>query len=42
MADFTKLPNISQEIFIFPLFLGMVTYASEFKIKEKQKPEIKN
>ena len=34
---------LSQVIFIFPLFLGMVTYANEFKTKEKQKlPEIKN
>ena len=32
-----------QVIFIFPLFLGMVVYANEFKTKEKQKlPEIKN
>ena len=34
---------LSQVIFIFPLFLGMVTYADEFETKEKQKlPEIKN
>ena len=26
-----------QLIFIFPLFLGMVMYANEFKTKEKQK-----
>ena len=32
-----------QLIFIFPLFLGMVMYAKQFKTKEKQKlPEIKN
>ena len=32
-----------QFIFIFPLFLGMVMYANEFKTKEKQKwTEIKN
>ena len=32
-----------QLIFIFPLFLGMVIYANEFKTKEKQKlNEIKN
>ena len=32
-----------QVIFIFPLFLGMVMYANEFKTKGKQKlPEIKN
>ena len=32
-----------QIIFIFPLFLGMVMYAYEFKTKEKQQlPEIKN
>ena len=32
-----------QLIFIFPLFLGMVMYANEFKTKEKQKlTEIKN
>ena len=37
MADFTKLPGISHLIVIFPLFLGMVIYASEFKTKEKQK-----
>ena len=34
---------LSQVIFIFPLFLGMVIYANKFKTKEKQKlPEIKN
>ena len=34
---------LSQVIFIFPLFLGMVIYANEFETKEKQKlPEIKN
>ena len=34
---------LSQVIFIFPLFFGMVIYANEFKTKEKQKlPEIKN
>ena len=37
MADFTNLPGISHLIVIFPLFLGMVIYASEFKTKEKQK-----
>ena len=32
-----------QVIFIFPLFLGMVMYANEFKIKEKQQlSEIEN
>ena len=32
-----------QVIFIFPLFLGVVVYANDFKTKEKQKlPEIKN
>ena len=32
-----------QLIFIFPLFLGMVMYAKQFKTKEKQKlTEIKN
>ena len=32
-----------QVIFIFPLFLGVVVYANNFKTKEKQKlPEIKN
>ena len=32
-----------QVIFIFPLFLGMVMHANEFKTKEKQKlTEIKN
>ena len=29
--------NFFQFIFIFPLFLGMVMYANEFKTKEKQK-----
>ena len=34
---------LSQVIFIFPLFLGMVIYANELETKEKQKlPEIKN
>ena len=34
---------LSQAIFIFALFLGMVIYANEFETKEKQKlPEIKN
>ena len=34
---------LSQVIFIFPLFLGMVIYANEFETKEKQiLPEIKN
>ena len=34
---------LSQVIFIFPLFWGMVVYANEFETKEKQKlPEIKN
>ena len=34
---------LSQVIFIFPLFLGMVIYANEFETKEEQKlPEIKN
>ena len=34
---------LSQVIFIFPLFLGMVIYANEFETKEKQKlPELKN
>ena len=28
---------LSQLIFIFPLFLGMVMYANELKTKEKQK-----
>ena len=28
---------LSQLIFIFPLFWGMVMYANEFKTKEKQK-----
>ena len=28
---------LSQLIFIFPLFLGMVMYANEFKTKGKQK-----
>lgn len=28
---------LSQVIFIFPLFLGMVMYTNEFKTKEKQK-----
>ena len=33
---------LSQVIFIFPLFWGMVIYANEFETKEKQKlPEIK-
>ena len=33
---------LSQLIFIFPLFLGMVMYANDFETKEKQKlPEIK-
>ena len=27
---------LSQLIFIFPLFWGMVTYANEFETKEKQ------
>ena len=32
-----------QLIFIFPLFLGMVMYAKQFKTKEKQNlTEIKN
>ena len=32
-----------QLIFIFPLFLGLVVYANEFKTKEKQKlTEMKN
>ena len=32
-----------QLIFIFPVFLGMVMYANEFKTKEKRKlSEIKN
>ena len=29
--------NFFQFIFIFPLFLGMVMYANEFKTKEEQK-----
>ena len=34
---------LSQFIFIFPLFLGMVMYANEFKTKKKQKlTKIKN
>ena len=34
---------LSQLIFIFPLFLGMVMYANEFKTKKKQKlTKIKN
>ena len=34
---------LSQLIFIFPLFLGMVMYSNEFKTKEKQKlTSIKN
>ena len=34
---------LSQVVFIFPLFLGMVIYANEFETKEKQKlPEIKS
>ena len=34
---------LSQVIFIFPLFLGIVIYANEFETKEKQKlPEIRN
>ena len=33
---------LSQLIFIFPLFWGMVMYANDFETKEKQKlPEIK-
>ena len=28
---------LSQLIFIFPLFLGVVMYANELKTKEKQK-----
>ena len=28
---------LSQLIFIFPLFLGMVMYANDFETKEKQK-----
>ena len=28
-----------QLIFVFSLFLGMVTYANEFKTKEKQKKQ---
>ena len=31
-----------QLMFIFPLFLGTVMYANEFKIKEKKSTEIKN
>ena len=34
---------LSQLIYIFPLFFGLVLYANEFETKEKQKlPEIKN
>ena len=34
---------LSQVIFVFLLFLGMVMYANEVETKEKQKlPEIKN
>ena len=29
--------SLFQLIFIFPLFLGIVMYANEFKTKEKQK-----
>ena len=35
--------SLFQLIFIFPLFLGIVMYANEFKTKEKQKlTEIEN
>ena len=34
---------LSQVIFVFLLFLGMIMYANEVETKEKQKlPEIKN
>ena len=34
---------LSQVIFVFLLFLGMVVYANEFETEEKEKlPEIKN
>ena len=34
---------LSQVIFVFLLFWGMVMYANEFETKEKEKlPEIKN
>ena len=37
------IENLLQLIFIFPLFLGMVMYAHEFKTMEKQNlTEIKN
>ena len=40
---FVVVNFLSQVIFIFPLFLGMVIYANEFETKKQQKsPEIKN
>ena len=44
MFDMYVVVNfLFQLIFIFPLFLGMVMYAKQFKTKEKQKlTEIKN
>ena len=42
-APYIYLCFLSQLIFIFPLLLGMVMCANEFKTKEKQKvPEMKN
>ena len=43
LHTFINLCFLSQLIFIFPLFLGMVMYANKFETKEKQKvSEMKN
>ena len=40
---YVEVNFLFQLIFIFPLFLGMVMYAKQFKTKEKQNlTEIKN
>ena len=36
-SKYVVVSFLFQLIFIFPLFLGMVMYANEFKTKEKQK-----
>ena len=43
MKIYVVVNFLSQVIFIFLLFLGMVIYANEVETKEKEKlPEIKN
>ena len=37
MHAYVVLNFLSQLMFVFPLFLGMVMYADEFETKEKKK-----